>query len=233
MRFGILVFPGSNCDFDCYYVIKNLLGQSAEFIWHKETDLPSVDALIIPGGFSYGDYLRTGAIAHYSPIMANLRKFTDSGRLVLGICNGFQILMEAGLLPGAMLRNQTVKFICRDIHIRVDSSRSPCTAAFPKGRVLKMPVAHADGNYYADSETLRSLEKNQQILFRYCSEDGQITVGDNPNGSLNAIAGICNPDGNIVGMMPHPERCSEGFDGNSDGLLLFQSILEQYAIPAG
>ena len=230
MRFGILVFPGSNCDHDCYHVLKHLLGQPADFIWHKETDLRGHDAVIIPGGFSYGDYLRTGAIARYSPVMESVRAFANSGGPVLGICNGFQILLEAGLLPGAMLRNRLLKFICRDVFVRVDSTGTPFTAALEPGRVLTLPIAHAEGNYYADPETLRELRQNGQVVFRYCTRDGRISDEANPNGSLDSIAGICNRARNVLGMMPHPERCAEGLDGNTDGRLLFQSILEQLGI---
>ncbi len=230
MRFGILVFPGSNCDHDCYHVLKHHLGQPADFIWHKETDLRGVDAVIIPGGFSYGDYLRTGAIAQYSPVMKSVRDFADSGGPVLGICNGFQILLEAGLLPGAMLRNRSLKFICKDVFVRVETAETPFTVAIQPGRVLKLPIAHAEGNYYADPETLQELKENNQVVFRYCRKDSFISDDENPNGSLDSIAGICNRSRNVLGMMPHPERCTEGLDGNTDGSLLFQSVLEQLGI---
>lgn len=230
MRFGILVFPGSNCDHDCYHVLKNLLGQAADFIWHKETDLHGFDALIIPGGFSYGDYLRTGAIAKYSPVMNSVADFTRAGGPVLGICNGFQILLEAGLLPGAMLRNRSLKFICKDVFVRVETADTPFTAAIEPGRVLKLPIAHAEGNYYADPETLSELKENNQVVFRYCEDNGIISDASNPNGSKDAIAGICNRSRNVLGMMPHPERCAEGLDGNTDGRLLFQSALERLGL---
>lgn len=230
MRFGIIVFPGSNCDHDCYHVLKHILGQSADFIWHKETDLVGCDAVIIPGGFSYGDYLRTGAIAHYSPVMNSVRYFANSGGPVLGICNGFQILLEAGLLPGAMLRNRSLKFICKNIFVRVETADTPFTAALRPGHVLKLPIAHAEGSYYADPDALRELHENGQIVFRYCDPQGRMTDEANPNGSLESIAGICNRSGNVVGMMPHPERSTEGLDGNTDGALLFRSILERFAI---
>jgi phosphoribosylformylglycinamidine synthase len=230
MRFGILVFPGSNCDHDCYHVLKHLLGQPAEFIWHKETSLSGYDALVIPGGFSYGDYLRTGAIAQYSPIMKSVREFARAGGPVLGICNGFQILLEAGLLPGAMLRNRSLKFICKDVFVRVENVETPFTASIDPGRVLRLPIAHAEGNYYADPETVRELREHRQVVFRYCSADGRITEEANPNGSLDGIAGICNRAGNVLGMMPHPERCSEGLDGNTDGKSIFQSLLEHYTV---
>lgn len=227
MRFGILVFPGSNCDHDCYHVLKHLLGQPTEFLWHKQTDLTGFDVIIIPGGFSYGDYLRTGAIAQYSPIMKSIRGFADSGGLVLGICNGFQILLEAGLLPGAMLRNRSLKFICKDVLLRVERSDSPFTSDFRNGQVIRLPVAHADGNYYADPETLRSLEENGQVIFRYCAPDGQITEDSNPNGSVESIAGISNRAGNVIGLMPHPDRSSDAALGRTDGRIIFESILHQ------
>jgi phosphoribosylformylglycinamidine synthase len=230
MRFGILVFPGSNCDHDCYHVIKHLLGQPAEFIWHKETFLSGYDAIVIPGGFSYGDYLRTGAIAQYSPIMKSVRDFARAGGPVLGICNGFQILLEAGLLPGAMLRNRSLKFICKDVFVRVENTKTPFTESIPNGRVLRLPIAHAEGNYYADPETIRNLREHRQIVFRYCSAEGRITEEANPNGSLDGIAGICNRVGNVLGMMPHPERCTEGLEGNTDGKSIFQSILEHHTV---
>ncbi|HEY4485456.1 MAG TPA: phosphoribosylformylglycinamidine synthase subunit PurQ [Nitrospiria bacterium] len=229
MRFGILVFPGSNCDHDCYHVLKHLLGQPTEFIWHKESNLDSLDAVVIPGGFSYGDYLRTGAIARYSPIMGGVRRFAEKGGLVLGICNGFQILLEAGLLPGAMLRNRALKFICRDLNVRTETTRTSCTAGLREGQTLRLPIAHAEGNYYTDPETLGELKQNHQIVFRYCDPEGRLTDESNPNGSLDSIAGLCNREGNVLGMMPHPERCAEGLDGNKDGRLLFESILKSHA----
>ncbi|HEY4485017.1 MAG TPA: phosphoribosylformylglycinamidine synthase subunit PurQ, partial [Nitrospiria bacterium] len=188
------------------------------------------DVVVIPGGFSYGDYLRTGAIAQYSPVMRSVRSFAESGGPVLGICNGFQILLEAGLLPGAVLRNRTLKFICKDVFVRAETTRTPFTSAMRTGQVLKLPIAHAEGNYYADPGTLKELQENRQIVFRYATPEGRITDEANPNGSLDAIAGICNRDGNVLGMMPHPERCAEGFDGNTDGKILFQSILKQHTL---
>jgi phosphoribosylformylglycinamidine synthase subunit PurQ / glutaminase len=225
MRFGILVFPGSNCDHDCYHVIKHILGRPADFIWHQETDLRGFDAVIIPGGFSYGDYLRTGAIAKYSPVMKSVKDFAQAGGPVLGICNGFQILLEAGLLPGAMLRNQSLKFICKDVYVRVETDETPFTSTVRPGRVLNLPIAHAEGNYYADPETLRALQENRQVVFRYCTSEGRISDEANPNGSLDSIAGICNRSRNVLGMMPHPERSAEGLDGHTDGRLLFESVL--------
>ncbi|MEK6657461.1 MAG: phosphoribosylformylglycinamidine synthase subunit PurQ [Nitrospirota bacterium] len=225
MKFGILVFPGSNCDHDCYHVIKHVLNCEAEFVWHKEKELKGFDVIIIPGGFSYGDYLRTGAIAKFSPVMKAVKKFAKKGGLIIGICNGFQILLEAGLLPGAMLRNRSLKFICKDIYIRVENANTPFTNKCADKKVLRMPIAHAEGSYFADSETLSSLNKNQQIIFRYSDKSGNITDLANPNGSAENIAGICNKEGNILGMMPHPERCAEAILGNEDGMLIFKSII--------
>ncbi|MEK6681809.1 MAG: phosphoribosylformylglycinamidine synthase subunit PurQ [Nitrospirota bacterium] len=224
MKFGIIVFPGSNCDHDCYHAARHVLNQDAEFIWHKENKLSSFDVIIIPGGFSYGDYLRTGAIAKFSPVMKAVRKFAKDGGLVIGICNGFQILLEAGLLPGAMLRNRTLKFICRDIYVRVESINTPFTNKCGK-KVLRIPIAHAEGNYFADPKTLSHLKENQQIIFRYSNESGETTDSANPNGSMENIAGICNENGNVLGMMPHPERCAEAILGNEDGRLIFESIV--------
>lgn len=225
MKFGILVFPGSNCDHDCYHVVKHVLNCDAEFVWHKEKELTNFDVIIIPGGFSYGDYLRTGAIAKFSPVMKAVKRFAKKGGLVIGICNGFQILLEAGLLPGAMLRNSSLKFICKDIFIRVENSNTPFTNQCAENKVLKIPIAHAEGNYFADPATLSSLVKNQQIIFRYSDKSGNITDSANPNGSVENIAGICNKEGNILGMMPHPERCAEAILGNEDGRLIFKSII--------
>jgi phosphoribosylformylglycinamidine synthase len=225
MKFGILVFPGSNCDHDCYHVIKHVLNCEAEFVWHKEKELKGFDVIIIPGGFSYGDYLRTGAIAKFSPVMKAVKKFAGKGGLIIVICNGFQILLEAGLLPGAMLRNRSLKFICKDIYIRIENANTPFTNKCADKKVLRIPIAHAEGSYFADSETLSSLIKNQQIIFRYSDKSGNITDLANPNGSAENIAGICNKEGNILGMMPHPERCAEAILGNEDGKLIFKSII--------
>lgn len=225
MKFGIVVFPGSNCDHDCYHVVKNVLGQDAEYIWHKETQINGFDCLILPGGFSYGDYLRTGAIAKFSPVMKEVREFADGGGLVIGICNGFQILVEAGLLPGVLMRNKDLKFICENRYIRVESNDFPFTKLYKKGEVVRMPIAHADGNYSADDETLKKIQDNGQIIFRYCDADGNITENANPNGSLLNIAGICNEKRNVLGMMPHPERCAEEILGNTNGKRFFESIL--------
>ena len=225
-RIGILVFPGSNCDRDCHHAAEQVMGAKAEFIWHKESALPPLDAVIIPGGFSYGDYLRTGAIARFSPVMAAVAGFAEAGGLVLGICNGFQILLEAGLLPGAMLRNRSLSFICRDVHVRVENSATPFTTRCAPGQVLKLPIAHAEGNYYAGSATLSSLQAKNQIVFRYCTSGGTVTPEANPNGSLDDIAGISNVQGNVLGLMPHPERCADVLLGNEDGRLILLSLLD-------
>ena len=226
MKFAVVVFPGSNCDHDAYHAVKHVLGQDAAFVWHKETSLQGADAVILPGGFAHGDYLRTGAIARFSPVMGTVKQFAHDGGLVLGICNGFQILLEAGLLPGAMLRNQTLTFICKDIHLRVENAATPFTGRCESGQVLKLPIAHADGNYYTDPVTLAALQANAQIVFRYCTSDGKITAAANPNGSLDNIAGVRNAEGNVLGLMPHPERCAEEVLGNDDGRLIFLSMLD-------
>ena len=226
IRIGILVFPGSNCDQDCHHAVTQVLGASAEFIWHKTAKLPPVDAVIIPGGFSYGDYLRTGAIARFSPVMADVTRFAHDGGLVVGICNGFQILLEAGLLPGVMLRNRSLSFICRDIHVRVENTATPFTGLLKPHQVLTLPIAHAEGNYYTDPETLASLRAHGQVVFRYCTPDGRMSPDANPNGSLDHIAGIMNRAGNVLGMMPHPERCAEAILGNEAGRAIFLSILD-------
>jgi len=230
-RVGILVFPGSNCDRDCHYAVTQVMGAKADFIWHKEPTLPQLDAVIIPGGFSYGDYLRTGAIARFSPVMGAVVRFAEAGGLVLGICNGFQILLEAGLLPGAMLRNRSLSFICKDIPLRVENTKTPFTSRCKPGQVLALPIAHGEGNYYADQATLSSLKARNQVVFRYCTEDGRVTPEANPNGSLDNIAGITNADGNVLGMMPHPERCADMLLGNEDGRLILLSLLD--AIKSG
>lgn len=226
MKFGIVVFPGSNCDHDCYHVVKHVLGQEAEYIWHKDKEIRGFDCLILPGGFSYGDYLRTGAIAKFSPVMNSIREFAERGGLVIGICNGFQILVESGLLPGALMRNKDLKFICENRYIRVESNDTPFTTLYKEGEVVRIPIAHADGNYFADDETLKRIQDNGQIMFRYCDADGNITENANPNGSLLNIAGICNEKRNVLGMMPHPERCSEDILGNTDGKRIFESLLK-------
>ncbi len=226
MKFGVVQFLGSNCDMDCLHVLKDVLGQDGRYIWHKETDLKGFDLIVLPGGFSYGDYLRTGAIARFSPVMDSVIKFAKGGGLVIGICNGFQILLEAGLLPGAMLRNTNLHFICKFVNIKVENNKTPFTSKCKKGQVLSIPIAHNEGNYFADEKTLKELKKNGQIVFRYCTEDGKVTKEANPNGAMENIAGISNKTGNVLGMMPHPERCSEEILSNNDGKIIFESALE-------
>src|SRR5713101_3072314 len=226
MRFGILVFPGTWSDKDCQNALGTVLGQQADLVWHKETDLSRYDCIVLPGGFSYGDYLRTGAIARFSPVMRAVERFARRGGLVLGICNGFQILLEAGLLPGAMLRNAGLRFICRQVHIRVETTATPFTSAARPGQVLKMPIAHSEGNYFCDAQTLRELERNDQIVFRYTTPDGCEDPRANPNGSLANIAGITNRERNVLGLMPHPERASEAALGSADGAVIFRSMVE-------
>lgn len=225
VKFGVVVFPGSNCDHDAYYVCKKVLGQDAVFLWHKETDLQGVDVVILPGGFSYGDYLRCGAIARFSPVMKEVVRFAGSGGTVIGICNGFQILVEAGLLPGALLRNASLRFVCRTVHCRVERSDTRFTGQCAPGDVLAIPIAHGDGNYFTDPDTLARLEDNGQVLFRYCDRDGAVTRHANPNGSLAGIAGIINERGNVLGMMPHPERASDPALGRTDGQRIFRSVI--------
>ncbi len=240
MKFGVVRFPGSNCDDDVYHAIGAVLGQPVEFIWHQSEDLAGSDAIVLPGGFAFGDYLRTGAIARFSPVMRSVERFAHSGGLVLGICNGFQILLEAGLLPGAMMRNKALRFLCRQVHIRVESTDMPFTSAARPGQVLKMPIAHMDGNYFCDPATLAELELNNQIIFHYVHPDGRpATEHDpeaNPNGSLAAIAGISNRDRNVIGLMPHPDRAVESPLGSADGLVIFRSMVESFsrqaAVPA-
>ncbi|WP_447971570.1 phosphoribosylformylglycinamidine synthase subunit PurQ [Nitrospira sp. M1] len=224
MNVGIITFPGSNCDRDCQHVVRNVLGYQAHLIWHRETSLSNVDVVILPGGFSYGDYLRTGAIARFSPIMESIQQFAEKGGIVLGICNGFQILLEAGLLPGAMLKNQHLSFICQDVCIKVENAETTFTNEYTADQVLTIPIAHAEGNYYADPMTLSALQEHAQIVFRYCDTRGNVTAEANPNGSLENIAGIRNKAGNVLGMMPHPERCAESVFGMTDGVGLFTSL---------
>jgi phosphoribosylformylglycinamidine synthase subunit PurQ / glutaminase len=226
MKFGVVVFPGSNCDHDAFYAIGNVLHKPVEFIWHQSQDLGNCDAVVLPGGFAYGDYLRTGAIARFSPVMKSVEKFAKSGGMVLGICNGFQILLEAGLLPGAMMRNSGLRFICRPVYIRVEETDTPFTNAASRGQILKIPIAHSDGNYRCDEATLAALEKNDQIVFRYTTPDGADDAAGNPNGSLQDIAGICNRERNVAGLMPHPERAVELALGSADGLIIFRSMVE-------
>lgn len=226
MKFGVVVFPGSNCDHDAFHALGTVFQKPVEFIWHQSEDLRNVDAIILPGGFSYGDYLRTGAIARFSPVMKSVEKFAKSGGLVLGICNGFQILLEAGMLPGAMMRNSGLRFICRHVNIRVEQTDSPFTCAATPGQVLRIPIAHSDGNYNCDAATLAELEKNRQILFRYTTSDGKDDTAGNPNGSAANIAGICNRERNVAGLMPHPERAVESALDSEDGRVIFRSMIE-------
>ncbi len=226
-KFGVVVFPGSNCDHDAYFAVKKILGYQSEFLWHKEKDLKGSDVVILPGGFSYGDYLRTGAIARFSPIMESVYKFAGSGGVVIGICNGFQILLELGLLPGVMMKNESLKFVCKDVYLRVEHNNNIFTKSVHQ-KVLKIPIAHGDGNYFADKNTLKELEANKQVLFRYVSPEGNIANEFNPNGSLNNIAGIINKKKNVMGLMPHPERCCDPILGDTDGALLFKSVAENY-----
>ena len=232
MKFGIIVFPGSNCDHDAYHVISKQVGQPVDFIWHKDTDLRSYDAVIIPGGFSYGDYLRAGALARFSPVMESVKKFAASGRLVLGICNGFQILCEAGLLPGALIRNRDLHFICEHVHVRVETTDTPFTNEMSRGSVLRLPIAHAEGNYVCDDATLMELQQEDRIVFRYCDAQGNVTQAANPNGSRDNIAGICNGSRNVLGLMPHPERACEDLLGSTDGREVFSSLAATLAAVA-
>ena len=224
MKFGVVVFPGSNCDHDTYHVISKVIGQPVDFIWHKESDISRFDAIILPGGFSYGDYLRTGAIARFSPVMNSVVRFANEGGLVMGICNGFQILCEAGLLPGALLRNRDLKFVCEHVNIRVEQTDTPFTQVCTEGQLLSLPVAHGDGNYFCDQETLAELEGEGRVVFRYCDAAGNATDAANPNGSLHNIAGICNRTRNVLGLMPHPERASEDLLNSHDGRIVFRSL---------
>ena len=226
MKFGVVVFPGSNCDHDAFYAISNVLKQPVEFIWHQSQDLAGADAIILPGGFSFGDYLRTGAIARFSPVMKSVEKFANSGGIVLGICNGFQILCEAGLLPGAMMLNSGLRFVCRHVYFRVEQTDTPFTCSAVKGQIIKAPIAHSDGRYTVDESTLAELERNRQILFRYTTPDGTDDNAGNPNGSLHNIAGICNRGRNVAGLMPHPERAVESALDSADGLVIFKSLAE-------
>jgi phosphoribosylformylglycinamidine synthase subunit PurQ / glutaminase len=226
MKFGVVVFPGSNCDHDAWYALGEVLHQRVEFLWHQSEKVEGFDAIILPGGFSFGDYLRTGAIARFSPVMRAVEKFARDGGLVLGVCNGFQILCEAGLLPGVLQRNAGMRFVCRQVHVRVETTDTPFTAAAKPGQVLQIPIAHGDGNYYCDAETLADLERNHQIVFRYTTADGREDAAANPNGSLANIAGICNRERNVVGLMPHPERAVEAALGSADGLVILHSLIE-------
>lgn len=229
MKFAVVVFPGSNCDHDAYHAAKHVLGQDAEFVWHKETSLKGADVVILPGGFSYGDYLRTGAIAQFSPVMQTVKTFADGGGPVLGICNGFQVLCEARMLPGALLRNRDLKFHCEHVHLRVEQTNTPFTLRASVGQVLSLPIAHGEGNYFADVDTVATLESTGRVIFRYCDASGQATDEANPNGSVHGIAGICNDRRNVVGLMPHPERACESPLGSRDGLILFESVVAAFA----
>jgi phosphoribosylformylglycinamidine synthase len=225
MKFGVVVFPGSNCDRDMQYVLGNVMGQEVEMLWHKEHSLRGCDFIVLPGGFSYGDYLRSGAIARFSPIMQEVMEFADKGGLVLGICNGFQILTEAHMLPGVLMHNNSRKFICENIFMRCETDESRVTSKINIGQVIKVPIAHGEGKYFADDTTINSLNDNNQVLFRYCDVNGNVGGDSNPNGATDNIAGICNKNRNVFGMMPHPERASDSLLGNSDGLIIFESVL--------
>jgi len=229
MKFGVLVFPGSNCDHDTYNVIAELAHQPVTFLWHDSENLENCDAIVVPGGFAYGDYLRTGAIARFSPVMQSVKKFAADGGLVLGICNGFQILCESGLLPGALLRNQGLKYICKQVHLRTETTNTPFTNKMTKGHVVKIPIGHMEGNYFCDEDTLQRLESEDRVAFRYCTPEGEITKAANPNGSISNIAGILNEGRNVLGMMPHPDRSSESLLGSSDGLAVFDSMVSVLA----
>ncbi len=230
MKFGVIVFPGSNCDHDAYHVISKHVGQPVDFIWHRDTNLNAYDALIIPGGFSYGDYLRAGALARFSPVMTSVKEFAASGRFVLGICNGFQILCEAGLLPGALIRNRDLHYICDHVNVRVETTDTPFTNELKPKDVLSIPIAHGEGNYVCDDETYAKLAGEDRIVFRYCDERGETTTQSNPNGSRDSIAGICNAARNVLGMMPHPERACEDLLGSSDGRDIFRSLAATLAL---
>jgi phosphoribosylformylglycinamidine synthase subunit PurQ / glutaminase len=226
MKFSVVVFPGSNCDEDAYHAAKDVLGEQAEYVWHKDTDLKGADVVVLPGGFAHGDYLRTGAMARFSPIMRAVEAFAARGGPVLGICNGFQVLLEAGLLPGAMLRNRGLKFLCEHAHLRVEQTDTPFTSACRKGQVLRLPIAHGEGNYFAEPDVLARLENNRQVIFRYTNAAGDVADAANPNGSAAGIAGLCNEARNVVGLMPHPERACESILGSADGLVIFESVVQ-------
>ena len=225
LKFGVIVFPGTWSDRDCYHALGQVLGQEVSYIWHKETDLSGYDCVVLPGGFSYGDYLRAGAIARFSPVMGEVERFAAAGRFVIGICNGFQVLCEAGLLPGALLRNSHLQFRCQWVHLRVENARLPFTSRCNQGQVLHIPISHYDGSYYADEATIQQLEDEKRVVFRYCNRSGEITEEANPNGSVRSIAGIVNKGGNVLGMMPHPERAGEEILGSTDGNLIWESII--------
>ena len=229
LKFAVVVFPGSNCDADCFHIARDLLGCEAEYIWHKDTDLKGADAVILPGGFAYGDYLRAGALARFSPVMESVARFAKAGGPVLGICNGFQVLLEAGLLPGAVRVNKTLRYICRDVFMRVESNETAFTRLYEPGQVVKMPIGHGEGNYTAPPEVLDALRRERRVTFRYCDESGRVVDVANPNGAEDAIAGIANREGNVVGLMPHPDRCSEEILGNDVGRKMFESAVHALA----
>jgi len=225
MKFGVVVFPGSNCDHDAYHAARDVLREGAEYLWHKDTDLKQSDVIVLPGGFAHGDYLRCGAMARFSPVMRAVQDFAERGVPVLGICNGFQVLLEAGLLPGAMLRNRSLKFQCEQVHVRVEQTDTPFTAACRRGQVLQLPIAHGEGNYFAEPDVISRLEANRQVIFRYTNAAGEVRDDANPNGSASAIAGLCNEARNVVGLMPHPERACEPVLGSGDGRVVFESVI--------
>ena len=230
MKFGVIVFPGSNCDHDAYHVVSAIAHQPVTFLWHESHSLENCDAIIVPGGFAYGDYLRTGAIARFAPIMESVKRFAKGGGLVLGICNGFQILCEAHLLPGALMRNAGLKYVCKQVYLRVENADTAFTNACSQGELVKIPVGHMEGNYFCDSDTHAALKRENRIVFRYCTPQGEITAAANPNGSLDNIAGIANEGGNVLGMMPHPDRSAEGLLGSADGFKIFQSMVAALAV---
>ncbi|MBX3042848.1 MAG: phosphoribosylformylglycinamidine synthase subunit PurQ [Candidatus Kapabacteria bacterium] len=225
MKYGVVVFPGSNCDHDAFYAVSGNAGYDVEYLWHKDSSIPSdIDCIILPGGFSYGDYLRCGAIARFSPVMNEVIKFADSGKYVIGICNGFQILTESGLLPGTLLKNNNLKFICKDVYLKVENNNTDFTHQYSEFQIIRIPIAHGEGNYFAETDVINKLEDNNQVIFRYSSPDGEINMENNPNGSINNIAGIISKNGNVLGMMPHPERYSDNLLGCNDGIDIFNSI---------
>jgi phosphoribosylformylglycinamidine synthase len=228
VKFGIVVFPGSNCEHDVYHVAKHVLGHDAAFLWHKDSAFAGIDCVVLPGGFAHGDYLRCGAMARFSPIMGAVKQFAERGGMVLGICNGFQILTEAGLLPGALVRNAGLRYVCRDVHLRTERQDTPFTARIKPGTVLRIPIGHGEGCYFAPDAVLQEIEKKRLVVFRYCDEAGEITAPSNPNGSLHGIAGVCNEKGNVLGLMPHPDRCAEEVLGNADGRRMFDSIVHAW-----
>jgi phosphoribosylformylglycinamidine synthase len=229
LRFAIVVFPGSNCDQDCYHIARDLLGCEADYVWHHDTDLKDADAVILPGGFAYGDYLRAGALARFSPVMESVAKFAREGGAVLGICNGFQVLLEAGLLPGAVRVNRGLRYVCRDVYLKVENVETPFTRLYQPGEVVSMPIGHMEGNYTAPPDVLADLERTHRIVFRYCDAKGRVTEQANPNGAVAGIAGVANREGNVVGLMPHPDRCAEGILGNEAGRRMFESVVAALA----